>query len=133
MRQTVQEDMFANISVSKLKRAKAMVMEKTLDASKGQYQRLYDYQLELLRSNPGSTVIVHKVPDTKPPTFPRIYIFLDALKKGFLAGCRRVVGPEGAAAVLGGAIDLCPRCWVAIVEEGKGRSVLPHAFGLCAA
>jgi hypothetical protein len=35
MMQTVQEEMFANISVSKLKRAKAMVMEKALDASKG--------------------------------------------------------------------------------------------------
>jgi hypothetical protein len=69
MMQTVQEEMFANISVSKLKRAKAMVMEKALDASKGQYQRLYDYQLELLRSNPGSTIIVHKVPDMEPPTF----------------------------------------------------------------
>jgi hypothetical protein len=95
MMQTVQEEMFANISVSKLKRAKAMVMEKALDASKGQYQRLYDYQLELLSSNPGSTVIVHKVPDMEPPTFQRIYVCLDALKKRFLAGCRRVIGLDG--------------------------------------
>jgi hypothetical protein len=31
----------------------------------------------------------------EPPTFQRIYVCLDALKKGFLAGCRRVVGLDG--------------------------------------
>jgi len=60
MLQTVQEEMFAKVSMSKLKRAKALVMKKAYDATKGQYSRLYDYQMELLRSNPGSTVIVHK-------------------------------------------------------------------------
>jgi hypothetical protein len=95
MKQTVQEEMFADVSISKLKRAKSMVMQKVLDATKGQYQMLYDYQLELLRSNPGSTFIVHKEKDVEPPTFKRIYICLDALKKGFLAGCRKVVGLDG--------------------------------------
>lgn len=95
MKQTVQEEMFADVNISKLKKAKAMVMHKALDAMKGQYQRIYDYQLELLRSNPGSTVIVHKEKDVEPPTFQRMYICLDALKRGFLAGCRRVVGLDG--------------------------------------
>ncbi|XP_004953070.1 uncharacterized protein LOC101779108 [Setaria italica] len=95
MKQTVQEEMFADVSISKLKKAKAMVMQKAFDATKGQYELLYDYQLELLRSNPGSTVIVTKEPGVEPPTFQRMYICLDALKKGFLAGCRRVVGFEG--------------------------------------
>ena len=48
------------VSISKLKRAKAIVMQKELDATKGQYQLLYRYQLVLLRSNHGSTVIVKK-------------------------------------------------------------------------
>ncbi|CAN6171229.1 unnamed protein product [Urochloa humidicola] len=95
MKQTIQEEMFADVSISKLKKAKSMVMHKALDAMKGQYQRIYDYQLELLRSNPGSTVIVHKEKDVEPPTFQRMYICLDALKRGFLAGCRRVVGLDG--------------------------------------
>jgi hypothetical protein len=38
---------------------------------------------------------VHKEKDVEPPTFQRIYICLDALKKGFLAGCRKVVGLDG--------------------------------------
>lgn len=95
MKETVQEEMFVDVHISKLKRAKAIVMQKAMDALKGQYQRLYDYQLELLRSNPGSTVIVVKELEVEPPTFQRIYICLDALKKGFLAGCRRVIGLDG--------------------------------------
>jgi len=95
MKETVQEEMFANVSISKLKRAKALVMKKALDSMKGQYNRLYDYQAELLRSNPGSTVIVVKDPEFEEPIFQRMYICLDALKKGFIAGCRKVVGLDG--------------------------------------
>jgi alpha-galactosidase len=69
MKNTVQEEMFADVSISKLKRAKAIVMEKVYDSTKGQYEKLYDYQLELLRSNPGSTVVINKVLDVEPPTF----------------------------------------------------------------
>jgi len=95
MRTTIQEEMFAMVSISKLKRAKAIVMQKELDATKGQYQLLYRYQLELLRSNPGSTVIVKKELQLEPPVFQRMYICLDACKKGFMAGCRKVLGLDG--------------------------------------
>jgi alpha-galactosidase len=43
MLQTVQEEMFADVSMSKLKRAKALVMKKAFDATKGQYSRLCEY------------------------------------------------------------------------------------------
>lgn len=95
MRTTIQEEMFAMVSISKLKRAKAIVMQKELDATKGQYQLLYRYQLELLRSNPGSIVIVKKELQLEPPVFQRMYICLDACKKGFMAGCRKVLGLDG--------------------------------------
>ena len=83
------------VSISKLKRAKAIVMQKELDATKGQYQLLYRYQLELLRSNPGSIVIVKKELQLEPPVFQRMYICLDACKKGFMAGCRKMLGLDG--------------------------------------
>ena len=95
MRSAVQEEMFVDVSISKLKRAKSIVMQKVLDATKGQYQVLYRYQLELLRSNPGSTIIIMKEPNVEPPVFQRMYIALDACKKGFTAGCRKVVGLDG--------------------------------------
>ena len=94
MKSTVQEEMFADVTIPKLKRAKGMVMQKLFDATKGQYQRLFDYQLELLRSNPGSTVIV-QLTDEVSCIFNRMYICLDACKRGFVNGCRRVVGLDG--------------------------------------
>jgi hypothetical protein len=69
--------------------------KKKFEATKGQYQQLYRYQLELLRSNPGSTVVINREIGMVPPVFKRIYICLDALKKGFIAGCRKVVGLDG--------------------------------------
>uniref|UniRef100_I1R4J3 Uncharacterized protein n=1 Tax=Oryza glaberrima TaxID=4538 RepID=I1R4J3_ORYGL len=71
MKATVQEEMFAEASYAKLKRAKWLFMKK-MDATVGQYQKLYNYQLELLRSNPGSTVVVNKEIGLDPPVFKRI-------------------------------------------------------------
>jgi hypothetical protein len=86
----------ADVSISKCKRAKKLVMEKIIDLSDGEYARVYDYQLELLRSNPGSTIAVTLNPEIHHNNvFERMYMCLDGCKKGFLAGCRRVVGLDG--------------------------------------
>ena len=95
LKETVQEEMFADVSISKCKRAKKIVLGKMLDATKGEYTRVFDYQEELLRSNPGSTVVVKLEPDCVEPTFQRMYICLAACKRGFMAGCRRVLGLDG--------------------------------------
>jgi hypothetical protein len=92
----VQRDLFADVSISKCKRAKALVAQKALDAMRGEYSRIYDYQLELLRSNPGSTVIVCLDPDIEDKAiFERFYVCFAGLKNGFLAGCRKVIGLDG--------------------------------------
>ena len=39
----VQQEIFANVSLSKCKRAKALVMVRWFDRTKGEYSRLYDY------------------------------------------------------------------------------------------
>lgn len=95
MKAMIQEEMFAYVSLSKLKRAKAIVMEKLYNSTKGEYAKVYDYQLELLRSNPGSTVIVKVENHPSGPMFQRFYVCLDALKKGFRSGCRQVIGLDG--------------------------------------
>ena len=95
IRETVQEEMFADVSVSKIKRAKSIVMLRMYDATKGEYAMVFDYQLELLRSNPGSTVVVKLDTEEAEPTFMRFYVCFDACKKGFLAGCRKVIGFDG--------------------------------------
>ena len=78
--------MGADVTLSKIKRAKYIIMKIIYDATKEEYPKLYDYPLEILRSNPG-TNIKH--------VFQRLYVCFEACKKGFLAVCRQVLGLDG--------------------------------------
>ncbi|XP_015952488.1 uncharacterized protein LOC107477036 [Arachis duranensis] len=64
-----------------------------------QYGMVRDYGLTLLKTNLGSTVSIgvtaHPNPD-EDPTFDRMYICLDGCKRGFKAGCRPLIGLDGA-------------------------------------
>lgn len=57
IKQAVLKDL-ADVSLSKCLRAKSLVLNAVLDSMKGEYTRVYDYKAELLRSNPGSAVVV---------------------------------------------------------------------------
>jgi hypothetical protein len=92
----VQRDFIADVSISKCKRAKQLVLQEAVDAMRGEYSRVYDYQMELLRTNPGSTVVVCLDPEIEDrKVFERFYVCFDARKKGFLAGCRKVIRLDG--------------------------------------
>jgi hypothetical protein len=96
IQEAILEDLCADVSTSKCKRAKKLVMEMIIDQTSGEYCRVFDYHLELVRSNPGSSVVVTLNPDvTDKPVFEKMYICLDGCKRGFLAGCRRIVGLDG--------------------------------------
>lgn len=58
---------------------------------------MFDYQQELMRNNPGSTVAITLDPEMRDDqhVFQRFYMCFAACKKGFLAGCRRVIGLDG--------------------------------------
>ena len=55
---------------------------------RAQYARVYDYAMTVRKYNVGSSVFV-KVNNEDPekPVFERLYMCLDACKKGFLEGC----------------------------------------------
>ncbi|KAL4392134.1 hypothetical protein AHAS_Ahas03G0314700 [Arachis hypogaea] len=64
-----------------------------------QYGMVRDYGLTLLKTNLGSTVSIGVTPHPNPdedPTFDRMYICLDGCKRGFKAGCRPLIGLDGA-------------------------------------
>lgn len=95
IKETVLLEMGVDVSFSKIKRAKAIVMRRMYETCKREYAKIFDYQAEILRSNLGSTCAVCLDPEYDFPVFQRIYVCFDACKRGFLAGCRRVIGVDG--------------------------------------
>ncbi|KAK6151999.1 hypothetical protein DH2020_014634 [Rehmannia glutinosa] len=78
----------------KLYRAKIKAIEAIQGNVKEQYNKLRYYCKQILKENPGSTAVV-KVegpPIYKNPTFQRIFILYEAQKRGFLLGCRPIIG-----------------------------------------
>lgn len=132
MKATVLQDMFADVSTSKCKHAKKIVMDKLKAGMKNEYTRVFDYQLELLRSNPGSTVAVCLDPTNKVQNvFQSFYVCSNALKLGFKAGCRKVIGLDGCffkGAVKGELLcaiardannQMYPVAWAVVEQETK--------------
>jgi hypothetical protein len=96
MQCTILKDFFAGVSISKCKAAKQIVMDKLFSGLREEYTKVFDYQLELLRSNPGSTIFVCLDPKIMDQNiFQRFYVCFNAMKKGFRAGCRKVIGLDG--------------------------------------
>ncbi|XP_024159846.1 uncharacterized protein LOC112167108 [Rosa chinensis] len=79
----------------KVKRAALLEVDGSI---KYQFSRLRDYGNELKRVDPDTTVDIKCDFNTtsKNPVFKRMYICLGALKNGIKAGCRSVIGLDGA-------------------------------------
>ncbi|KAK8617549.1 hypothetical protein V6N13_080459 [Hibiscus sabdariffa] len=68
-----------------------MAIENLNGNHKEQYAKLYAYLDELSQSNPGTTTVC-KLDERK---FERLYICMQAMKDGFKAGCRPIIGLDG--------------------------------------
>jgi len=87
MKATVLQDMFADVSTSKCKHAKKLVMDELRAGMKDEHTRFFYYQLELLRSNLGSTVAVCLDPtNMEGNIFQSFYVCFNALTLGFKLG-----------------------------------------------
>ncbi|MBA0723451.1 hypothetical protein Golax_004030, partial [Gossypium laxum] len=86
-----------NINISKVRKTKIDVLkEMEIDVIE-EYVTLYDYAEELRRSNRGSTIEIkiEMLASGFPPLFLRFYTCFDALRRGFLVGCRPILGMDG--------------------------------------
>ncbi|KAG7599500.1 Reverse transcriptase domain [Arabidopsis suecica] len=77
-------------------KAKAKALSVIEAEHEEQFARLKDYRLELIESNPESTVEVGTVlTDDGVEKFDRIYVCLAGLRKPWLAHCRPIIGIDG--------------------------------------
>ncbi|CAH9122391.1 unnamed protein product [Cuscuta epithymum] len=84
-------------SIAKAYRVKAYASQSLHGNVAQQYSKLPNYCAELLKTNPGSTVelICPKHGENGPSRFDRIYVCIDACKKGFINGCRPLIALDG--------------------------------------
>ena len=98
------EKYVVDISASKASRAREKAQEAVDGAHTTQFNQLWEYCDKLRRCSPGSTVLikVHTYNDGDLaaehdlviglPYFERIHICLEGCKKGFLVGCKPIIG-----------------------------------------
>ncbi|XP_019161425.1 PREDICTED: uncharacterized protein LOC109158062 [Ipomoea nil] len=93
----IKAELNINITMSMCRRAIMRILKKLDIGYESQFKRLRDYAQECLNSNPGSTVKIKTTTtvSTSPLVFKRIYVCFNAMKKGFLAGCRKFIGLDG--------------------------------------
>ncbi|GKV17152.1 hypothetical protein SLEP1_g27688 [Rubroshorea leprosula] len=86
-----------HVSRDKCKLAKERIIKEVKETHTKEFAQLIGYVEELLRLSPQSNVQIDSEPPTTPegkPTFKGIYVCLEICKKGFLLGCRPVIGVD---------------------------------------
>lgn len=95
--ETVRTAYKVNISRDKAYKVKWLAHQKLHGSMKDHYKKLGRYLAALKKACPESTFILQQEPDprTELPTFKRLFISYDALKNGWLNGCRKVLAIDG--------------------------------------
>jgi len=97
MVETVKERWGVDVKEHRLYRARRLAKDKIRGSVNDQYKKLWDFCETIRRTNIGSCVMMkieRPLPD-KPAKFQRLYFSLAAMKSGFLAGCRPIIGLDG--------------------------------------
>ncbi|KAI3520085.1 hypothetical protein L1887_09307 [Cichorium endivia] len=88
------------VSIHKVQRAKAAALNHVIGDYTKQYEVLRDYLMELQATNDGTIVKLEVVSEAnlslQTRQFKRVYVCFGALKKGFKAGLRDLIGLDGA-------------------------------------
>ncbi|XP_069152833.1 uncharacterized protein [Solanum lycopersicum] len=96
MRKIVDDKFKLNISYSKMKRVKRLVLEKLDGSYVDDFNKLEGYAQELRDNNPGTDVIINISKEALLEhglrKFLRMYIFIQALKSGWRAALRPLIG-----------------------------------------
>ncbi|XP_027183865.1 uncharacterized protein LOC113782155 [Coffea eugenioides] len=86
-----------NISSKKAYRTKRKARETIKGCDMEQYERLWDYAATVRQSNSDSYIAIqiNRRSIEQRATFQRLFYDLGALKKGFLASCKPIIGLDG--------------------------------------
>ena len=127
MKRTVRREWLLNVSKFKIYRAKRKALGLIMGDHKKQYLRLWDYCEMVRLQNPGSMakLKVERPSNAPNPLFQRMFISYDAQVKGFLSGCRPIVGLD--ACFLKGPFG--GQLMHAVARDGNNQ-MFPLAFAI---
>ncbi|CAH9129084.1 unnamed protein product [Cuscuta epithymum] len=97
LKDLIETELGIHISTSMVRRAVRCIKKRINASFEEQFNRLRDYDQELLDSIPNTTmkIMTSRVVDDGPCMFQRIYCCFGAMKRGFLEGYRKIVGLDG--------------------------------------
>ncbi|KAK3440773.1 hypothetical protein EUGRSUZ_B01037 [Eucalyptus grandis] len=129
MKKTMESENVLKLSRTMVYRARATAMSMITGNEEEQFWMLRSYCQALLDANPGSTCIIKTEQYQDQYKFKAVYICLDALRRGFVEGCRRFVGFDGchlssgyrgillAAVGIDGNNQMYPFAWAVVGQE----------------
>ena len=97
MAETIKKELEVEVPRIKILRVRKIALESVAEALKEHYSRLRDFANEILKSNKNNTVQIRttRLNETDSNKFKRIYVCYHALKEGWKAGCRPIIGFDG--------------------------------------
>ena len=134
MKKTVRRDCKVDVGKQKLYKVKRKAIEINEGDLKGQYAKLWDYCATIKKYNLDSTCKLLLESPRKGevlPHFKRLYMSIDALKNGFIARHRRIIGLDGcflkgvfrgqmlSAIARDGNDNIYPLAWAVVEIENK--------------
>ncbi|GKA62292.1 mutator type transposase [Tanacetum coccineum] len=129
LKDQIQKKYEIGVSKQKVFRAKQIAQEKVIGDHTTQYSKLRQYVLELKERNPNTTVKIdverNYEPDSPTRKFRRIYVCWGALKSGFKAGQRDLLG-----------LDVCfmsrpfPMQILTVVGVDPNNGIYPLAYAV---
>ncbi|XP_060211943.1 uncharacterized protein LOC132639517 [Lycium barbarum] len=134
LQQLIKKELDLYVGRTVCRRARNKVLAELRDDHVLEFGRILDYRDELLRSNPGSTCVVRISDETfegGKKMFRGFYICFDAMKKSYLAGCRKCIGMDGCflkgiskgqllvALCKDGNNQMIPLAWAVVEVENK--------------
>ncbi|KAG5533219.1 hypothetical protein RHGRI_027431 [Rhododendron griersonianum] len=94
IRKAAKRDHMVDMSDSQVYRAKRKALQEIEGNHRQQYWKLWDYCEMIRRTNPGSTALlkVERTLSNTAPVFQRMFVVYEAQARGFVNGCRPIIG-----------------------------------------
>ncbi|PWA81631.1 hypothetical protein CTI12_AA180960 [Artemisia annua] len=113
------------VSTGQCSRAKKKALLEYEGGLKEHYAKLWDYQAEILETNPGSTVKMSVNRLDGNIYFSSYYICFKGIKDGWINGCRKVIGLDGCFLK-----SVCEGQLLSAIGRDANNHIFPIAWGV---